>query len=152
MRRHTENRNQRGMSLVEMLLSLLLLSFVVLGSISLLTISSRQNKIARFRSLATSLSAERLDHLSSTRYRSAANFAQYLLPEETGAAGPPITLSADYGEIPGFPEFRRTVTLNYDQPEAGLVTARVEVFWQDQQQGEKGHSLLTFLHPDLEQN
>ena len=140
----------RGLTLIEVLLSLLLLSFVVLGSISLLTVASRQTKLAKNRSIATSLAAERLDHLTSLTYHAADDYGDYGIPGETGAAGPPATLTANYGDITGFPEFRRRVTLTYDSPTAGLMAAKVEVFWQDQQQGEKQHTLLTFVHRELE--
>ena len=59
-------------------------------------------------------------------------------------------LTTAYETIPGFPRYRRVVTLTYDSPEAGLLKAKVQIFWQDQQQGEKEHALLTFLHPDLD--
>ena len=143
-------QSERGMTLVEVLLSLALLSFVVLGSISLLTVSTRQNNLAKNRSIATNLAAERLDHLTATSYHDAADYAAYLLPGETGTDGPPATLTTNYGAIAGFPEFKRRVTLTYDAPTAGLLSAKVEVFWKDLQQGEKQHTLLTFLHRDLE--
>ena len=141
---------QQGMSLIETLLSLLLLSFIVLGSISLLTISSRQNKMAQRRSIATSLAAERLDRLTAAPFRNSADVLALALTEESTASGPPAVFTADYNEIPGFPQFRRVVTLEYDVPEAGLLKAKVEVYWQDQKQGEKEHALLTFLHPELD--
>ena len=141
---------QSGLTLLEILLSLLLLSLVIIGSLALVSISSGQNKLAQNRSVATSLAAERLDLLTSVAFSGAADYADYALPGETGAAGPPPTLTADYGSIPDFPEFRRVLTLEYDSPAAGLLKAKVDVFWQDPRQGAKSHSLLTLVNPVLE--
>jgi len=141
---------ERGVTFVETLLSLLLLSLVVLGSLNMVTIASRQNKLAKSRSLATNIAAERLDRLTSQKYCDAASYTVYKLAEETASAGPPKKLTTAYGQIPGYPEFRRVVTLNYDTPIAGILRAKVEVFWKDLQQGEKRHQVLTFVEPDLE--
>ncbi len=143
--------SEQGLSLVENLLSLLLLSFIVLGSLSLLTISSRENRLAKNRSIATSLAAERLDHLTSVAFRGSTDVAGYALAGETFAAGPPPRLTLGYGSIAAYPEYRRVVTLQYNTPQTGMLKAKVSVFWQDPQQGEKSHELLTVLHPGLEQ-
>ena len=142
---------ERGLTLVEMLVSVLLLAFLALGSISILTVSFSQNKLARNRSLATNIAAERLEHVTSIPFAAAAAYQNYRLPEETAAAGPPQTLTADYGSIPGYPEFSREVTLNYGVPVAGMLQVVTTVSWQDMHQGEKAHTLITYIHPGLEE-
>ena len=142
---------ERGVTLVEMMVTVVLLGIVILGAASLLTQVLHQNKLARQRSLATYLAAERIDQLTSLEFNTAADYLHYQLPGETAAAGPPVTFISAYGTIPDYPEFRRVVTLNYDVPTAGMLQITSEVFWEDLLQGEKSHELNTYVHPRLEQ-
>lgn len=147
----TPSPGQRGLSLVEVLVALGILSFITLGIVSLLGISITQNNLAQHRSTATGLAEERLDLLTSMAFQPPAGFASYALPGEVVEAGPPRRLTADYGSIPGFPRFRRVVTLNYDTPAPSMLHVSCEVFWQDPRQGQKRHVLHAYLHPTLEQ-
>jgi type II secretory pathway pseudopilin PulG len=141
---------QRGLSLIETLVALGILSFITLGIASLLGISISQNNLAQHRSTATGLAEERLDMLTSMAFQPAADFANYALPGEVVEAGPPRTLTADFGAIPDFPRFRRVVTLTYDTPVTSMLHVSCEVFWQDPRQGQKRHVLHAYLHPTLE--
>jgi len=143
--------SERGVTLIEMLVTVVLLGAVILGSASLLTQDLHQNKLARQRSLATYLAAERIDRITSLEFNTAADYLHYQLPGEAPAAGPPMTFTSDYGTIPDYPEFRRVLTLNYDVPTAGMLQITSEVFWDDLQQGQKSHELNTYVHPRLEQ-
>ena len=142
---------EQGVTLVEMMVTVVLLGAVILGSASLLTQVLHQNKLARQRSLATYLAAERIDQITSLEFNTAADYLHYQLPGETAVAGPPMTLTSAYGTIPDYPEYRRVVTLNYDVPTAGMLQITSEVFWENMQQGEKSHELNTYVHPRLEQ-
>jgi len=142
---------ERGVTMVEMMVTVVLLGAVILGSAALLTQVLHQNKLARQRSLATYLAAERIDQITSLEFNTAADYLHYELAGEVADAGPPITFTADYGTIPEYPEYRRIVTLNYDVPTAGMLQISSEVFWVDSQQGEKSHQLNTYIHPRLEQ-
>jgi prepilin-type N-terminal cleavage/methylation domain-containing protein len=144
-------RSERGVTLIEMMVTVVLLAAVILGSASLLTQVLHQNKLARHRSLATYLAAERIDRMTSLEFNTAADYLHYRLPEESASAGPPVRFTTDYGSIPDYPEFRRVVTLNYDVPTAGMLQITSEVFWEDLRQGEKSHELITYVHPRLEQ-
>ena len=143
-------RRDGGMTLIEVLVSLLLLSFVIVGAVSLITLAMKQNKLAGKRSEATSLAVERIDSLTARPFRAAADYTLYQLPGEVANAGPPRTLTANYGSIEGYPGFRRRLTLVYDVPAAGMLEAKVDVSWVDRTQGEKTQTLVTYLHPMLE--
>jgi len=143
---------ERGLTLIEVLLATLLLSLVILASVSVLTLTLKQNRLARNRTVATGLAVERVDRLTAQRFYAAADFAAYALPGETTDTGPPLTLSADYGSIEGYPDFRRVVTLNYQVPVAGMLRVSSEVFWRDPYEGLKSHKVVTYLESTLEQN
>ena len=137
------------MTLVEVLVSLVVLAVISLSLISALTMAMNQGKLARQRSVATVLASARVQHILSLPFQTAANFAGYKLPEETAAAGPPIVLSTDYGQIPDHPDFKRVVVLTYDVPIAGLLTVESTVSWQHIVEGERSHQMVTYLDPGL---
>ena len=148
IRRNSES----GVTLVEVLVALLILAFVALGVTSLLGIAIKQNKLALERSLATGLASGRLSQLSAMPFRPASDIADYGLPGELVEEGPPVTLVAGFGQIPGYPEYRRTVTFDYDTPVSGMLRVKVEVAWWSLAQAtEKVHSMIIYMHPALEQ-
>ena len=147
---HSEKGNDGGLTLIEVLVALLLLSFVGLGSISLMTVALKQNKLASRRSEATSLAVERLENITAQKFQGSSDYANYARPGESVVAGPPATLTSVYGAISGFPAFQRVVTLTYNVPVAGMLEAKVDVSWRDQQQGIKTHTLITYLHSALD--
>ena len=143
---------ESGVTLVEVLVALLILAFVALGVTSLLGIAIKQNKLALERSLATGLASGRLNQLSAMPFRPAADVADYGLPGEVVEDGPPVKLVAGFGQIPGYPEYKRTVTFDYDTPVAGMLRVKVDVAWWSLSQAtEKLHSMIVYMHPALEQ-
>ena len=145
-RREAEN----GMSLVEVLVSLGVMSFIALSVMTMVTTAVHLNKMSEERSIATTLAVERISQMKSMDFQSAANYTRYVLPSETAAAGPPQTFTGGYGSIPDFPDHRRTVELSYNTPVAGVLKVEVSVFWQHVNQPERNHTMIEFLHPDLE--
>jgi prepilin-type N-terminal cleavage/methylation domain-containing protein len=143
---------QSGVTLVEVLVALMILAFVALGVTSLLGIAAKQNKLALERSLATGLASGRLSQLASMPFRPAAEAADYGLPGETIEPGPPVQLVAGFGKIPGYPEYRRTISLDYDTPVSGMLRVKVDVAWWSLAEArEKVHSMIVYIHPALEQ-
>ncbi len=144
-------QKQGGFTLVEVLVAVALLAFLVLGVMALLTTVVHQNKLAQERTVATALVSERISRLMSQPFQTASRYLNYKLIEETALAGPPPTLTTDYGSIPGFPDYKRVVKLTYDVPVTGMLRVETRVYWRNRQQGEKSHEIVTYLHPGLEQ-
>ena len=147
---HATNR-ESGLTLIEVMASLALLGLVAVGIMTLLVASIRQNKLAEMRSIATGLAAERAQQIISRPYMPSTSYTEYKLPEEAAAAGPPQTLTTNYGAIPAHPEFSRVVTLTYNSPVAGMLRVQTAVSWVDRRQGTKTHEIVTYLHPKLEE-
>lgn len=141
---------EAGFTLIESLITIFLVSFVGLSLMMLVSSSLHLNGLAEERSIATSLVSGRLQQLTSLPFQPLASFANYRLPEEIAAAGPPPTLTADYGTIPDYTDYKRIVTLNYNTPAAGLLAVEVQVFWRHASKGEKSHEMVTFIHPAIE--
>lgn len=146
----TPHPSERGLSLVEVLVSLGVLSFLALSVMTMVTTAIHLNKLSQERSVATTLAAERIHQMKSMDFRSAANYAEYALPGETVGAGPPQTFTTAYGGIPDYPDHRRTVELTYDTPVAGVLKVEVSVFWEHINQPERSHTMIEFLHPELQ--
>ena len=145
------SNRESGLTLIEVLASLALLGLVAVGIMTMLVYSIRQNKLAEMRSIATGLAAERTQQLISHAYMPAATYTEYRLPEETAAAGPPQTFTTAFGAVPAHPEFSRVVSLTYNSPVAGMMRVQTTVSWVDRRQGTKTHTIVTYLHPKLEE-
>lgn len=147
--RRIDSRQERGLSLIEIMVSLAVMSFLALGMISMFSTSSHLTKLAQERSIATSLAAERLMQIDAQPFFQIADCANYGLPEETFAAGPPATLTADYGAVPDYADYRRVVELTYDSPTAGMLKVKATVTWDHIGQGERSHEMITFINQGL---
>ncbi len=148
--RRREMLDQQGLSMVELLVSLLLLAVVTLSILSMVTVSVHLNQLAKERTIATSLASERIQQIAARPYQAAADYLTYKLSEETASAGPPRTFTADYGSIPQYPGFKRVVELYYDVPYAGTLAVETRVSWTHVSKGEKTHEMITYFHPRLE--
>lgn len=142
---------ESGLTLIEVLASLALLGIIAVGMMTLLVTSIRQNKLAEMRSIATGLASERAQQIVSHPYMPSGSYTEYKLPEETAAAGPPSTFTTNTGAIPSHPEFSRVVTLTYNSPVTGMLRVQTAVSWVDRQQGTKTHTIVTYIHPKLEE-
>lgn len=150
MQRRDHNNPEAGLSFVEVLVSLAVLSFIAVSVMTMATTAVHLNKLSEERSVATTLAAQRIQQIRSQEFHNAANFALYALPIETSNAGPPLSFASGYGTIAEHPHHRRTVELTYDSPIAGMLKVEVTVFWTHTNQGERSHTMIEFLHPDLE--
>jgi len=138
------------MTLIEVLIALAILGFVSLAIMNMISLSLHLDGIAKERSIATSLASTRIQRLSSMPLQTVANYANYRLPEETAAAGPPQTFTTEYGEVPGNPKFKRVVELSYDVPTSGMLSVTTTVSWQHINRKETSHEMIVFLHPFIE--
>ena len=149
MRTPGHNRED-GMTMVEVVVSLGVLAFIALSVMTMLTTSLHLNKMASERTTATALASERVQQITSMKYRQLPSVGDYLNDGETGVEGPPITFTADYGSIPDYERYKRVVELYYDTPAAGILTVQATVTWNHTGRGEMSHTMVAFLHPGLE--
>ena len=144
------HRSESGLSLIEVLISLGVVAFIMLSLIAMLSASMQLGELAEKRSVATSLAADRIERITSQPFRPVGAYAGYALPGETAADGPPITITADYGDIPGYPDYRRVVTLLYDVPVLGMLTVETDLSWDHQIEGERTQTLVLYINPGRE--
>lgn len=70
--------------------------------------------------------------------------AQELVEEARRSAALPASGTEDYGTIPGYPEFKRSVGREENTPDWGLMTVTVTVSWYG---GTRSLSLQTIVAP-----
>ena len=58
-------------------------------------------------------------------------------------------MTADYGEIPDYPDYKRVVEFGYDEPTPGMLKIKVSVSWNHIGQGERSHDMITFIQQGL---
>ena len=144
-------RNERGMTLIEVIVSMAILVTVGLGMSQLLVMSLKVNKLAQERSVATGLASARTQQITAMQYQSSVNSVNYKLPEETATGAGPYTFTSDYGVVPGNPNFKRVVTLTYNSPVSGMLCVQTLVYWKTSSQNgvEKNHEMVVYLQPQL---
>lgn len=123
-----------GFTLVEVLVAMTILTVGLLGVAGAVAVQSGgiatsltvgQAAVTRGHdvSTATFLAQERLEQIRRLRYR-----AGPPAEDQLGAGSPPPAFPLeDFGAIPGFPAFRREVTIVDDAPGVGMKTVTVRV-------------------------
>ncbi|MCY4485633.1 MAG: prepilin-type N-terminal cleavage/methylation domain-containing protein [Deltaproteobacteria bacterium] len=114
---------QRGFSMIELLVAMLILSTALLGLGRVAIGVVQGNLRSRDHSVATFLAQDRIESLR-------------------GGGGAVAPATEDYGAIPDFPGFRRVTEVLRDTPERGLSTVTVTVSWD---QGERSAVLRTLV-------
>jgi len=141
---------ESGLTLIEVLVGLVVLAIISMSLLSLLSTSTHLGQLAQDRSVATALASERIHRIMSVPLLAASDYALYGMPDELAAAGPPATLTSDYGAIADLPNFKRVVVLTYDTPGPGMLTIETTVSWLHFGQGERSHVMVAYLHPGLD--
>ena len=149
--KQVQGSSERGVTLVEALVAIALIGVVASAVMGSVGTSLQLSKLAVERSVATGLAAERLHRLGSIPFQSDLSHADYALGEETvSGVSPEYTFTTAYGDIPDHPDYSRTLVLTYDTPDTGMMKAEATITWNNLNQGEKNHTLITYIHPDLE--
>lgn len=133
LRGHTSLTDERGLTLVEVILAMGILTIALLGSSSILAIHSGiagsldlgQAAVSRggYVSTATFLAQDGLEQIKRLEYTLGPPAVDGI-----GAGAPPAGLpDEDYGTIPGYQDFRREVTVEdgVPGPDRKLVTVTV---------------------------
>ena len=104
-----------GASLLEVLISMVLVSLVVLGVAGFSTISIKGTAFGKEMTIAVTLAQDALEEVHRVGYR----------PSVSGV----ITNKEPYGSIAGAEKFERTVVTEANSPANGMQTITVNVAW-----------------------
>ena len=120
--------NCRGISLLEVLIAMALVSFILLGFAGFSTVAIKGSAFSQKMTTAVTLAQDTLEEVRRIGYRAA------LLREDIQ--------NEPYGSIPNEPLFQRTVVIQANTPAPGLQTIIVKVAWDS---GAHSTSLSTIL-------
>jgi len=122
-------KGNRGFTLIEALITTMLLSVAFLGMAAMTMGSIRGLAFSDNLTRATTLAKERIEQIEHADYATVIN-ANYPLE--------------DYGTIAGYEPFQRVVQIT-DGPEANMKTVTVTVSWREQSESLKNVFLATII-------
>jgi len=113
------SNNVRGFSFVEVLTAVVLFSFLVIGVLLMTTMNIKSNSYSQHHTKAVQLAESGLELLRRVDYNTE-------LPNYDGVSA---LAFSDYGQIPNYPEFRRSLLVTWGTE---ISTLRVTVTWRTQ--------------------
>ena len=120
--------NNRGTSLLEVLIAMGLVSFILLGFAGFSTVAIKGSAFSQKMTTAVTLAHDTLEEIRRVGYRAT------LLGEDSQ--------TESYGSIPNEPLFQKTVVTKANTPVPGLQTVIVKITWDS---GAHSTSLSTIL-------
>jgi type IV pilus assembly protein PilV len=108
-------RNDEGITLIELLVTIILLAVGMLGMSALLTGITEGNAFSSELTTGTVLAQDRLETARNTGY--------------DGLPAGDTTLTEDYGSVTGYPLYKRETFIDADNPATGMKSITVTVFW-----------------------
>ena len=115
-------RNNKGFTLIEVLVAMVILSVGLLGTAALITGIINSNKLSNRITTATTLAQDKMEEIKRDGYSNAANEAR-------------VSLTSPYDQ------YEREVTVIDPSPAANMKTVTVKVYWESS----KSVSLVTIL-------
>src|SRR3990172_6459986 len=111
-------RNNKGFTLVEIMIAVFILVIALLGLISVTVMVIKGNSFSKTMTAATTLAKDKMEQLKNTGYGSLAGSTDYAKLDSTAQA----TQTAES-------IYTRTWTVTNDSPAAGMKTVEVTVQW-----------------------
>jgi len=110
-----KSRNEKGFTLLEILVALSILSIGLLGMAGLTTSIIHGNTLSKKVTTATTLGQDRMEHFSRLGYSS--------------TPSTDTTTEENYNSIPDYPFYKRVSFIDVNSPSAGMKTITVTVYW-----------------------
>ncbi|MBW1698731.1 MAG: prepilin-type N-terminal cleavage/methylation domain-containing protein [Deltaproteobacteria bacterium] len=118
-------KKDSGFTLVEVLVTMVILAIALLGMAALLAGIMQGNTYSNMVTTATTLAQEKLEEVRRIGYSGV----------ESG--------EENYGDITDFPLFKRTTNVTSDSPAAGMKTVTVTVYWNSNNKSVELKTILT---------
>ena len=110
-----KSRNEKGFTLLEILVALTVLSIGLLGMAGLTTSIIHGNTLSKKVTTATTLGQDRMEHFRRLGY--------------SGTPSTDTTTEENYNSIPDYPFYKRVSFIDVNSPSAGMKTITVTVYW-----------------------
>ena len=121
--------NNRGFSLIEVLMAITLFAFLVVGVLTMTTMGIKTNSFAKHHTKAVQLAASSMEMMRRVDYNTVLPYFNGISNIVTTPSGVTIFPVSDYGSIPHYSEYRRVllVTGNPD-----IRTLKATITWRSQ--------------------
>jgi type IV pilus assembly protein PilV len=113
MLRYLDNK---GLSLIEVLAAMVILSVGMLGTASLVGGIIRGNQVSKNVTIATTLAQDKMEGVLKSGY--------------TGISSTDAEVTEDYGSIAGYSNHMRTTTISMGIPASRMKTVTVQAYWR----------------------
>lgn len=117
--------NDRGFTLLELLIAITILSIGLLGMASLTVAIIKGNQLSNNLTTATTLAQDKMEDIRRQGYTGAADEME------------------DYGNISGYPSYKRVTTVLDDIPYSGMKTVSVAVYWDSDDHSVELKTIIT---------
>lgn len=108
--------NEKGFSLIEVLIAMVILTVALLGTGALLVGIIRGNLVSKHVTMATILAQEKMEEMKARGY--------------SGISSSDTTITEGYDAISGYPNNMRVTRIFVDTPETGMKTLTIESSWR----------------------
>lgn len=106
---------EKGFTLIEVMVAIIILSVGLLGMASLTTGIIRGNKLSNDQSIATTLAQDKMEDVKDLGYK--------------GMPSTDTTTTQGYNSITGFGAYKRVTQTVVDSPAAGMKTITITTYW-----------------------
>ena len=118
--KYITKEKDKGFTLVEVLIAILILTFGLLGMASLTVAIIKGNKLSADLTIATVLAQDKMEDVRRLGY--------------SGTPAADDTTTDDYGDITGYALYKRVTVTDVDNPAVGMKTITVTAYWKDPDQ------------------
>lgn len=108
-------QNEKGFTLLEILIAILILSIGLLGMASLTVGIINGNRFSKDMATATTLAQEKMEEVRRLGY--------------LGMPATNTTTTEGYNSITGYPDYKRETRTDVNTPAAGMMTITVTTYW-----------------------
>ena len=109
-------RDNKGFTLIEIMIAIFILVVALLGLISVTVMVIKGNSFSKTMTTATTLAKDKMEEMKNLGY--------------SGTSSSDITTTEGYNSITNYPTYKRDTKIDVASPAAGMKTIEVKVEWK----------------------
>jgi prepilin-type N-terminal cleavage/methylation domain-containing protein len=125
-------KNNRGYSLVEVFIAMVVLSIVLLGMAGLINITVSINRNSAEKTVAITLAQDKMEEMITKGYY---------------VSGTNQAVTEAYGDMVNYPSFRRVTEIKIDKPDTEMKLITVDVYWNNDNRRVRLQSIVSNTDP-----
>ena len=126
--------SNRGYSLIEVFIAMVVLSIVLLGMAGLINITVNINRNSAEKTVAISLAQDKMEETIAKGYLTLSSTNQ--------------TVTEAYGDMANYLSYRRVTDIKMNKPDTDIKLITVDVYWNNDNRRVRLQSLISDTGPD----